>query len=75
MNLPRSSKTRFPRIWDERASEKLVYRCCGAGGVGNMFVFTKRSGERGRARFYWWPLILSLVASVVLTLLVNAAIR
>lgn len=33
-----------------------------------MFVFTKRSGRRGRVRFYWWPLVLSLVLSVVITL-------
>ena len=40
-----------------------------------MFVYTKRSGERGKSRFYWWPLLLSLVFSVLLTLVVNAAIR
>ena len=40
-----------------------------------MFVWTKRSGQRGRARFYWWPLLLSLIASVVLTVLLNAALR
>ena len=40
-----------------------------------MFVWTKRPGERGRTRFSWWPLLLSLVLSVLLTLLVNAAIR
>jgi hypothetical protein len=33
-----------------------------------VFVFTKRSGQRGRIRFYWWPLILSLALSVLLTL-------
>ncbi len=40
-----------------------------------MFVYTKRSGERGKSRFYLWPLLLSLVLSVLLTLVVNAAIR
>ena len=40
-----------------------------------MFVWTKRSGRPGRARFYWWPLVLSLIASVVVTILLNAAIR
>ena len=40
-----------------------------------MFVFTKRSGQSGKTRFYWWPLLLSLVLSVLLTLIVNAAIR
>jgi hypothetical protein len=33
-----------------------------------MFVWTKRSGRRARFRFYWWPLVLSLVLSVLLTL-------
>lgn len=40
-----------------------------------MFVWTKRSGQPGKARFHWWPLLLSLVLSVLLTLIVNAAIR
>ena len=40
-----------------------------------MIVWTKRSGQRGKTRFLWWPLLLSLVVSVVLTLLLNAAIR
>lgn len=40
-----------------------------------MFVWTKRSDRPGRVRFLWWPLIASLVASVVLTVLVNAALR
>lgn len=40
-----------------------------------MFVWTKRSGQRSRTRFYWWPLLLSLVLSVLLTLLINGAIR
>ena len=33
-----------------------------------MFVWTKRSGRRGRVRFYWWPLVISLLLSVLLTL-------
>ena len=40
-----------------------------------MFVWTKRSGQPGRTRFYWWPRLLSLVLSVLLTLILNAAIR
>jgi hypothetical protein len=40
-----------------------------------MFVWTKRSGERGRTRFYWWPLLLSILLSVLLTIAVNAAIH
>lgn len=36
-----------------------------------MFFFSKRSGQRGRVRFLWWPLILS----VVVTILLNLAIR
>jgi hypothetical protein len=37
-----------------------------------MFVWYKRSGQRSRTRFIWWPLILSLVLSVLLTLALNA---
>ena len=36
-----------------------------------MFVFTKRSGQRGRVRFYWWPLLISIALSVILTLAVR----
>ena len=36
-----------------------------------MFIFTKRSGERGRMRFVWWPLVMSLVLSVLLTVALN----
>jgi hypothetical protein len=39
-----------------------------------MFVWSKRSGERSRVKFYWWPLLLSLAVSVVLTILINKAI-
>lgn len=42
------------------------------GKPRSMFVWTKRSGRPGRARFYWWPLLLSLLLSVVLTLALNA---
>ena len=37
-----------------------------------MFVWTKRSGRPGKARFYWWPLLLGLLVSVLLTLALNA---
>ena len=37
-----------------------------------MFVYRKRSGRPGRVKFYWWPLLLSLAVSVVLTLLLNS---
>lgn len=40
-----------------------------------MFVWTKRSGQRDKTRFYWWPLLLSLVLSVLLTLAINGAVR
>ena len=40
----------------------------------DVFTFSKRGGERPRVRFLWWPLILSLVVSVVLTLLINMAL-
>ncbi len=33
-----------------------------------MFVWTKGPGRPSRVRFYWWPLVLSLVVSAVLTL-------
>jgi hypothetical protein len=36
-----------------------------------MFIFTKRSGQRGRFRFLWWPLLLS----IGLTVLLNLALR
>lgn len=38
-----------------------------------MFVFSKRSGEKSRTRFYWWPLVVSLVLSILLTILLNSA--
>ncbi len=37
-----------------------------------MFVWHKRSGERSRVRFMWWPLVASLVLSVLLTIALNA---
>jgi hypothetical protein len=40
-----------------------------------MFIFTKRPGERGRMRFSWWPLALSLALSVALTIVLNVALR
>ena len=36
-----------------------------------MFVWTNRGSDRRRFRFYWWPLVFSLVASVVLTVVLN----
>ncbi len=39
-----------------------------------MFVWYKRSGGRSRVRFYWWPLVLSLALSVVLTIILNKLI-
>lgn len=44
----------------------------GAGNSHAMFVYRKRSGRPGKASFYWWPLVLSLVISVLLTLLLAA---
>ena len=37
-----------------------------------MFIWQKRSGDRARVRFLWWPLVLSLVLSVLLTIVLNA---
>ena len=45
-----------------------------AGHIDPMFVFTKQSGRRGRVRFMWWPLLISLALSVVLTVLLNTLI-
>ena len=45
------------------------------GGAGNpepMFIWQKNSGERSRVRFLWWPLVASLVLSVLLTIAINA---
>lgn len=39
-----------------------------------MFIWHKRSGERSRVRVLWWPLLLSLALSVVLTVVLNSAI-
>ena len=36
-----------------------------------MFIWTKRSGRPGRGRFLWWPLVLS----IVITILLNAWLR
>ena len=47
----------------------------GPGSLLGMFVFTKRSGQRGKTRFSWWPLLLSLLLSVLLTVIISAAIR
>lgn len=37
-----------------------------------MFGWTRRSGQPGRGRFLWWPLVLSIVVSIVLTVVLNA---
>ena len=37
-----------------------------------MFVWTRRSGQPGRGRLLWWPLVLSIVVSIVLTVVLNA---
>lgn len=39
-----------------------------------MFVWYKGPGQRPQTRFFWWPLVLSLVVSVVLTIVVNKLI-
>jgi len=39
-----------------------------------MFVWSKRSGEPSRTKFSWWPLLISLGLSVVLTILLNKLI-
>ena len=44
----------------------------GRGNSEAMFVYRKRSGRPGKVQFYWWPLIVGLVLSVLLTLLLNA---
>lgn len=38
-----------------------------------MFIWSKRSGEPARRRVIWWPLLLSVVASIVLTIALNMA--
>jgi hypothetical protein len=42
------------------------------GNGRGMFVWYKRSGRRARVRFLWWPLVLSLLVSVLLTLALNS---
>lgn len=36
-----------------------------------MFIWTKRPGRPGRSRFLWWPLLASIVVTVVLNLLLR----
>jgi hypothetical protein len=38
-----------------------------------MFIWTKRSGQPARRRVILWPLLLSLAASIILTIALNAA--
>ena len=45
------------------------------GIARGMFVWTKTPGRPARRKFYLWPLLLSLVVSVVLTVLLNLIIR
>jgi hypothetical protein len=40
-----------------------------------VFVFTKRPGRRGNVRFMPGCLVFSIVASIVLTILLNLIIR
>ena len=40
-----------------------------------MFIFSKRSGQRGRVKFFPGCLVFSLIASIVLTILLNLIIR
>ena len=40
-----------------------------------MFLFTKRPGERARARIMPGCLVISLILSITLTILVNLIIR
>ena len=40
-----------------------------------MFVFSKRSGQRGRVKFFPGCLVWSLILSIGLTILLNVAIR
>ena len=42
-----------------------------AGYGRRMFIFTKRSGQRGRFRIIWWPLLLSIGLTIVLNLLLR----
>lgn len=46
----------------------------GGGKTPGMFVWTKRSGRPATTRFYLWPLVVSLLLSVILTVLINKAI-
>lgn len=39
-----------------------------------MFVWTKRSGRPATTRFYLWPLVVSVLLSIVLTILINAVL-
>ena len=43
--------------------------------LADVFVFTKRPGRRGNVRFMPGCLVFSLVASVVLTIVLNFIVR
>lgn len=36
-----------------------------------MIFWSKRNGQPAKVRFLWWPLVISLVVSIALTLLLN----
>jgi hypothetical protein len=36
-----------------------------------MFTWSKTSGGPARFRFYWWPLLISIALSVIVTILIN----
>ncbi len=39
-----------------------------------VFIWTEQSGRPGRVRFLWWPLLISIAFSILLTILLNALI-
>lgn len=53
----------------------LTFRRVRRGHERRVFVFSKRSGERARVRFFPGCLLWSLVLSVVATVLLNLALR
>ncbi len=54
------------------AAATHVWDAWRAGIPPPMFVYRKRSGRPGQSKFYWWPLLLSLLVSVLVTLAINA---
>lgn len=43
-----------------------------AGPREAMFIWHKRSGQPGRFKFLWWPLVLSIAPSIVITLVLDS---